>query len=262
LLAAPSGLRSWLNWFITSVLVDVWRRTGYPGLCGLPRKRSYLGGPNENTARNNTCCVCLLPWKSCLLSCFLDTDLGNLWEVPVEGSHSTKKCWLLTVHIFTGSLSVSFLRLFTTTWLWPYFASFRRKSFKREHSLKLKEGLFWYLNFLNYIFWSIIDNEGCLREDVIDQMSKNIFLEFCVHNCIETSISILFSCSLIQYNSINTTYVISLLFFYTYVCIKINMLCIFVLFILPLMPRLKIFGFLFAYIIHLNGLVLSTKTTL
>jgi hypothetical protein len=26
-----------------------------------------------------------------LMSCFLDTGLGNLWEFPMEGSHSLKR---------------------------------------------------------------------------------------------------------------------------------------------------------------------------
>jgi hypothetical protein len=56
--------------------------------------------PSENTARNNTCCVCWLPWKFCLSGCYLDTDLRkrylvtgipNMWEVSMGGSH---KCIL------------------------------------------------------------------------------------------------------------------------------------------------------------------------
>jgi hypothetical protein len=54
--------------------------------------------PSENTARNNTCCFCWLPWKSCLSGSYLDTDLHkrylvtgipNMWEVSMEGSHTT-----------------------------------------------------------------------------------------------------------------------------------------------------------------------------
>jgi hypothetical protein len=53
--------------------------------------------PSENTARNNTCCDCWLPWKSCLSGCCLDTDLRkrclvievlNIWEVSTGGSHN------------------------------------------------------------------------------------------------------------------------------------------------------------------------------
>jgi hypothetical protein len=53
--------------------------------------------PSENTARNNTCCVCWLPWKSCLSGCYLDTDLRksylvtgipNMWEDSMGGSHT------------------------------------------------------------------------------------------------------------------------------------------------------------------------------
>jgi hypothetical protein len=31
---------------------------------------------------------CWLPWQFCLSSCCFDTGLGNLWEVPMEGSHT------------------------------------------------------------------------------------------------------------------------------------------------------------------------------
>jgi hypothetical protein len=46
--------------------------------------------------RNMCCCDCLLPWKSCLSGCCLDTDLRkrylvievlNMWEVSTGGSH-------------------------------------------------------------------------------------------------------------------------------------------------------------------------------
>jgi hypothetical protein len=52
--------------------------------------------PSKNTARKNACCVCWLPWKSCLSGCCLDTDLHkrclvievfNMWEVSTGGSH-------------------------------------------------------------------------------------------------------------------------------------------------------------------------------
>jgi hypothetical protein len=48
--------------------------------------------PSENTARNNTCCDCWLPWKSCLSECCLDTNLLKRYLVTdsyhVGGFHA------------------------------------------------------------------------------------------------------------------------------------------------------------------------------
>jgi hypothetical protein len=69
---------------------------GWTELCRLVN--CLEADPSENTARNNTCCVCWLPWKSCLLGCYQDTDLlkrylvtgiPNMWEVSMGGSHIT-----------------------------------------------------------------------------------------------------------------------------------------------------------------------------
>jgi hypothetical protein len=56
------------------------------------------GGPKcrHHSKQFMYCCDCLLPWEFCLSGCCLDTDLcnrylgfGNLWEVPMEGSHTS-----------------------------------------------------------------------------------------------------------------------------------------------------------------------------
>jgi hypothetical protein len=53
--------------------------------------------PSENTACNNTCCDCWLPWKFYLSDCCLDTNLLKrylvtevliMWEVSMGGSHT------------------------------------------------------------------------------------------------------------------------------------------------------------------------------
>jgi hypothetical protein len=37
------------------------------------------------------CCDSWLPWKFWISGCCLDTDLGKLWEAPMEGSHITSR---------------------------------------------------------------------------------------------------------------------------------------------------------------------------
>jgi hypothetical protein len=91
LLAAPSGLRNWLNWSLTTVLVDVWRRTCHAVLCGLPRKRSYSGGPKWKHCSQQYMLRLLVAMEILFIRVVSWIPvLANLWEVPVEGSHSSR----------------------------------------------------------------------------------------------------------------------------------------------------------------------------
>jgi hypothetical protein len=116
----PSHVGYWLNWTLVSWCFDR-RSVGLSVLVSgtplAPMTRFYFfhfifpencfelrrvlnwlqADPNENTARNNTCCDCWLPWKSCLSGCCLDTDLRkrylvtgipNMWDVSMGGSHT------------------------------------------------------------------------------------------------------------------------------------------------------------------------------
>jgi hypothetical protein len=73
-----------------------WQLTWLSGRTELRRLLNYLeADPSENTARNNTCCDCWLPCKSCLSECCLDTNLRYLvtevliiWEVSMRGSYN------------------------------------------------------------------------------------------------------------------------------------------------------------------------------
>jgi hypothetical protein len=86
-----------VNWSEASSLQADWTE--------LRRLLNWLeADPSENTARNNTCCVCWLPLKSCLSGCYLDTDLRkrclvieipNTWEVSMGGSHTSHEARLL-----------------------------------------------------------------------------------------------------------------------------------------------------------------------
>jgi hypothetical protein len=53
------------------------------------------GGPKcrHRSQQFMYCCDSWLPWKFCLSGCCLDTDLGKLWEVPMEGSHKLIRIW-------------------------------------------------------------------------------------------------------------------------------------------------------------------------
>jgi hypothetical protein len=79
------------NWSEASLLLTGWTELRLIRNC-------LQADPSANTARNNTWCVCWLKWKSCFSACYLDTDLRkrylvtgipNMWDVSMEGSHTT-----------------------------------------------------------------------------------------------------------------------------------------------------------------------------
>jgi hypothetical protein len=104
-LTGPRHLHYWLNWTELRRLLNC-----------------LEADPSENTARNNTCCDCWLPWKSYLSGCCLDTDLRkrylvtgipNMWEVSMGGSHTPHYAggW------WAGGIAPCILNL-STRWEW------------------------------------------------------------------------------------------------------------------------------------------------